>query len=152
MKKFKSAKEALEHAKRLATDPEYAKKIKEENKKEEERAEEEYWKALTKFTTSTDVPRLPKPLTTFHINRLLESGAIGINELEDGVWYYGNYRNSSYGKWNSETNEFSIIRSKFGHYYLDKCKHFQNDDGFALFVPIRKATDEEIETEENKIN
>jgi hypothetical protein len=30
------------------------------------------------------------------------------------------------------------------------CNHFQDDDGYALFVPIRFALDNEIEQELNK--
>lgn len=48
--------------------------------------------------------------------------------------------------WNEKENKFDYVRYKFG-YYWDECNHFEDDDGFALFVPLRKATDEERKNE-----
>jgi hypothetical protein len=98
---------------------------------------------LKTFNKAEDVPHLPK-MNDFYTNRLIELGAIPKQKLEDGVWYYGNYRNSDLGKWNERTQKFGLWRNKFG-WMWDTCNHFQDDDGFALFVPIRKANRQELE-------
>jgi hypothetical protein len=103
----------------------------------------EEWMELNPFVKSTDVPFLPKPLDDFYINRLIELGAIPKSELIDGQWYYGDFRNSEFGKWNALKNEFYYIRYKFGNRW-DTCNHFEDDNGSALFTPIRKVTEEEM--------
>lgn len=128
------------HFTRLKIDPEYKKRWFEYRDKKIR----EYWMNREPFLNESDVPDLPKPLTDFFINRLIELGAIPKSELEDGEWYYGNYRNSEFGKWSSSDNKFHIIRYKFGHRW-DNCKHFEDDDGYALFVPLRKVNSTEME-------
>ena len=124
---------------------------------EKERAERkvrmiEYWNNLKPFVVESDVPTLPgvekKEWDEFYVPRLLKAGAIDKKDLIDGTWYYGNYRNSKYGKWDAEKQEFGLWRYKFG-WRWDTCNHFQDDNGFALFVPLRAANQEEIE-EQNK--
>jgi hypothetical protein len=70
-------------------------------------------------------------------------GAIPKSELVDGKWYYGDFRNTDFGRWNALKNEFDHIRYKFGNRW-DTCNHFEDDDGFALFTPIREVTEEEM--------
>jgi len=41
-----------------------------------------------------------------------------------------------------ETNKFDHMRYKFG-WRKDDCNHFEDDDGFALFVPIRLGTEDD---------
>ena len=136
---FKTVAEWKEHLRKIKEEPEYAQKIKDE--KEEVR--KQHWMELKPFTGADKVPNLPNPITEFYINKLIELGAIPQNKLENGVWYYGNYRNSDMGRWNSEKKEFDILRYKFG-YIWDTCNHFENDNGYALFVPLRKANKEEL--------
>jgi len=143
---FKSGDKYAAHLKRSKEEPRYLQAFKEYN----ENKQREYWKNLKIFEDEKDVPTLPRNLDDFYINRLIELGAIPKDQLEDGIWYYGNYRNSSFGKWDAEKQKFHIIRYKFGYYLWDECYHFQDDDGFALFVPLRKATPEEVEAEESK--
>lgn len=139
---FNNKDEFINHIKNLKSDPDY----KEKWLKEKEEKVKEYWKTLKPFEKSTDVPHLPIPLDEFYTNKLIELGAIKKSDLKDGVWYYGNYRNSRFGKWNSNENVFDHIRYSFG-FYWDKCNHFEDDDGFAIFVPLREATPEEIKKE-----
>lgn len=135
-----------EHVRRMKEDPDYKK----EQAKKKEQQLIEYWKNLDKFEKSTDVPPLPNPLNDFYTNRLIELGAIPKEDLKDDNWYYGNFRNSNYGKWDKDKSTFHHIRYSFG-YYWDKCNHFEDDDRFALFVPLREATPEEIKNELLKI-
>lgn len=136
----KNAKDYLEHRKKLKEDPEYSKAFSEYNQKKIK----EYWNELKPFKKNSDVPTLPIPLDEFFINKLIELGAISKNELEDGEWYYGECRNSDFGKWDEKEQNFIIMRNKFGNYYKDTCNHFEDDDGFDLFVPLRKANEEEL--------
>lgn len=131
-----------EHLRRMKEDPDY-------RKAEEERKEialKKYWSELKPFKLDIDVPPLPNPLDEFYTQRLIELGAIPKSELKDGQWYYGNFRNSSFGKWDAKKSVFHHIRYSFG-YYWDECNHFEDDDRFALFVPLREATEEEIKKE-----
>ena len=76
--------------------------------------------------------------------KLIHAGAIPKAKLEDGVWYYGEYRNSNFGKWDAVNQKFGLWRHKFG-WMWDTCNHFQDDNGYALFVPLRAANEEEIQ-------
>jgi hypothetical protein len=134
------------HIQRLKTDSKYRKEY--ETKQEIKR--KEWWNNLKPFQYEYEVPQLPNPLSEFYINRLIQLGAIPITDLIHDEWYYGDYRNSSLGKWDSSKNVFHIIRFKWGKHIWDTANHFQNDDGFALFVPLRKATLDEIKNENIK--
>ena len=104
-------------------------------KEERERKIDEYWETLPKFKDHTDVPKLPKPLTQFHIDKLIECGAIAKKDLIIGKYYYGNYRITTEAKWLG--NEFEYEREKFGHHFKETCFHFEDDDGFAVFTPLK---------------
>jgi hypothetical protein len=139
--------EHKDHIQKFKSDPIY----REEFIKQKEADLQRWWNGLKPFKDERDVPALPVPLTDFYINRLIDLGAISLSKLEDNTWYYGNYRNSKFGKWDGTNEVFHILRYKWGKSLWDECKHFQHDDGFALFVPLRKATESEIASEESKV-
>ncbi len=117
--------------------------------KEERQARmKEYWENLPKFETPQDVPTIPhvdeNEYREFYVPKLIAAGAIAKADLVDGQCYLGEYRNANYGKWNAKENVFEHWRYKFG-FRLDTCNHFEDDDGFALFVPIALATQEEYD-------
>jgi hypothetical protein len=132
--------ELMEHLYKMKNDPDYAAKYKQDIKLERDRRTREYWETLNPFVNEDDVPELPNPLNTFYEERLIELGAIPKNKLEVDNWYYGNHRRCQFAKWNGD--KFIYYRYKFG-WRLDECNHFQDDDGFALFVPIRIANKED---------
>lgn len=139
-----------EHFNKMKTDEEYRKFF--QKKKLEDTIQK--WKAMHQMIDRDDVPDLPNVdieewVKTF-VPILIDKGAIPKNQLIDGEWYYGNYRNSELGKWDATKNKFLHLRYKFG-YMWDDCNHFEDDDRFALFVPLRKATQEEIQTQEKII-
>jgi hypothetical protein len=115
--------------------------IREERKKRVK----EYWENLPKIVTPNDVPELPRvdiqEWKDFYVPKLIEAGAIGKDDLIEGQIYIGEHRRANVAKWNGK--EFVYNREKFGNVYEDKCNHFEDDDGFALFVPIRFGTEEE---------
>ena len=89
-----------------------------------------------KFINSNDVPKLPRNLRDYHIQALIRCGAIPKKDLIIGQDYYGNYRNSDKGIWNGEKFECKIF--SMGQNIIEKCFHFEDDNGFALFIPIKK--------------
>jgi hypothetical protein len=103
---------------------------------------EEYWNSLGNFKTPSDVPRLPIPLTDFHILRLKDSGAIPKSHLVENQWYIGKHRCTTVAKWNG--TKFSYIKEEFSFRFFDECNHFEDDDGYSLFVPLRIADPTEI--------
>lgn len=70
---------------------------------------------------------------------LIESGAIPLNELEVGKTYVGFCRNASEAIWKG--NKFVYKRTKWGNTYDEEINHFQNDDGFDVFVPVKIKED-----------
>lgn len=123
----------------------------EKRKKEDIKREQEMWENLKHFLGPGGfVPPLPRNFTEYHINKLLDCGAIDKKNLEDGVWYFGDYRNAKFGRWDAEKEKFYHRNYTMGGFRWDECNHFMDDDGAALFVPIRKATENEIKKELTK--
>ena len=115
---------------------------------EKKEAMVKYWNELKPFLTPGDVPSIPrvgeKEYKEFYVPRLIAAGAIPKADLVDNQFYFGEYRNANVGKWIAEKNVFEHWRYKFG-FRLDTCNHFEDDNGFALFVPIGPATREDFD-------
>jgi hypothetical protein len=116
-------------------------------REEREKRIKEYWEnELPKFNEPHDVPQLPrvdeKEWKGFYVPKLIEKGAIPKKDLIDGQIYVGEHRRTDIARWNEKENKFIYMRYKFG-WREDDCNHFEDDDGFALFVPIRLGTQEE---------
>jgi hypothetical protein len=107
--------------------------------------EKDYWNSLEQFKVPLDVPRLPKPLTDFHKRRLKELGAFTKDQLVRDEWYVGRFRVTDVAQWKGD--RFLYVAESFNHKYVDYCNHFEDDDGYALFVPLRFATPSEIPSE-----
>ncbi len=120
----------------------------EEEREERKRKMIEYWNNLPKFEKPEDVPNIPRvdaaEYKEFYVPKLIGAGAIPKNELVDGQFYFGEHRNANVGRWIAEKQVFEHWRYKFG-YRLDDCNHFEDDNGYALFIPIRLANEQEIE-------
>lgn len=114
----------------------------------------ERWDNLKKFEHPKDIPEIPivnkNEYNEYYIPKLIAAGAIPKDQLIDKQVYIGKHRRCYVAKWNKEKNVFEYRRNKFGHIYTDTCYHFQDDDGFALFVPIKLGTEEEFEKNQNK--
>ena len=63
------------------------------------------------------------------------------NELVVGKEYIGNCRNSNKAVWKGD--HFEYQRYKFGNYYTDKINHYENDDGYDVFVPVEVVCEAE---------
>jgi hypothetical protein len=105
-----------------------------------------YWDNLKPFKTHNDVPQLPrvdeKEWKEFYVPKLIELGAIPKKDLVAGEYYIGDHRCTHIAKWNG--NNFDYWKWEFFP-IKDDCNHFEDDDGFALFVPIGIGTKEEFD-------
>ena len=92
------------------------------------------------FTEPDDVPALPVVDSdiwqSIIIPKLFEGGAIPKKDLIVGETYVGECRNATEAVWNG--SQFIYKRTKFGTTFDESINHFEDDDGFDLFVPIRK--------------
>jgi hypothetical protein len=106
----------------------------------------ECWENLKPFETIQDIPELPKAdektWKEFYIPKLIAAGAIPKKDLINNQIYIGKHRNTTVARWNEETNKFDHMRYKFG-WMEDDCNHFEDDDGFALFIPIKLGTEDD---------
>jgi hypothetical protein len=100
----------------------------------------EYWSNLNrKFTTETipDIPRVNSDdYNSIIIPALIRCGAIPKSRLEVGATYIGSCRNAHEAVWLG--NKFEYQRYKFGETFPETINHFEDDDGYDLFVPIEK--------------
>lgn len=113
---------------------------------ERRRKHKEYWENLSNFETTDDIPFLPQVMpdewNSFYVPILLRCGAIPKEQLKKGVVYIGSCRNSDEATWDGE--KFVYERYKFGFTYKDSVNHFQDDDGYDLFVPIKEKEEENV--------
>ena len=56
-------------------------------------------------------------------------------ELINGIEYEGECRNASKAIWDSDA--FIYMRTKFGSTYPEIINHYEDDDGYDVFVPIK---------------
>ena len=109
----------------------------------------EAWNNLKPFVNTWDVPNIPtvdkETYKAFYVPRLIKAGAIPKKDLIDGQVYIGDHRRCKIARWNKNINKFEYIRHKMGGTYMDTCNHFEDDDGFALFVPIALGKQENFE-------
>lgn len=120
---------------------------------ERELRAEEMWNNLEHFETPYDVPDIPKVDTekykNFYVPKLINAGAIPKKDLIDNQVYIGNHRRCTIARWNAKDNVFEYWRNKFGAWFYDNCNHFEDDNGYALFVPIKLGAKEDFKMPEN---
>ena len=109
------------------------KRLKEEIKLLKLKIDEDYWLNLKPFEDIYDIPHLPKPLLNYQIEILIKCGAIPKKDLIIGEYYLGRNRNTKIAQWDGK--EFIFLKDMK---YIDRCFHFEDDNGFALFTPLKK--------------
>ena len=103
----------------------------------------EYLKSMQTFTDDyiPSPPKLdPELYRKYVVPNFIRCGAIPKDRLVKGKTYFGDCRNSSTATWNG--NEFEYERYKFGSSFNETINHFEDDDGYDLFVPIREINSE----------
>ena len=73
------------------------------------------------------------------IPNIIRCGGIPKNDLVVNSTYLGSCRNADRAKWNGQL--FEYIRNKFGTIYIEEINHFEDDDGYDIFVPIKVIND-----------
>ena len=69
------------------------------------------------------------------VRNLIRCGAIPKSELKIGHKYLGTCRNANEATWNGK--HFIYQRTKFKSTYDESINHFEDDNGYDLFVPIK---------------
>ena len=117
-------------------------KIKDKIQKEKEERYNntlEYWKNRKPFKDEDDVPPIPivkkEDYDNVIVPNIIRCGGIPKDKLIVGETYIGDCRNASEAVWNGD--RFTYMRTKFGTTYPEDINHFQDDDGYDVFVPIR---------------
>ena len=86
------------------------------------------------------------PITTpelyqkYVIPNFIRCGAIPKDKLIKGKTYFGSCRNADKAIWLG--HKFEYTRHKFGASYQEKINHFEDDNCYDLFVPIREINSE----------
>ena len=117
-----------------------------ETKEERDARIKEFWMTLKPFKDKYDVPTLPRvdkqEWEEFYVPKLIGAGAIPKKDLVVGEYYIGDHRCTGITRCNG--NVFEYWKWEFFP-MEDKCNHFEDDNGFALFVPIKIGTKEEFD-------
>ncbi len=82
----------------------------------------------------------PELYQNYVIPNFIRCGAIPKDKLVVGKTYFGSCRNADKAIWLGD--KFEYTRNKFGASYKEKINHFEDDDGYDLFVPIKLKEDE----------
>lgn len=100
-----------------------------------------YFNNLKPFETADDIPDIPmvdeETYNNVIVPNLIRCGAIPKDKLMPGHNYLGTCRNASTAVWNGTC--FTYKRTKWGSTYDEDINHFQDDDGFDLFVPFKEV-------------
>ena len=97
-------------------------------------------KYLQEMEPFTDcVPGVPKMQTPedykeYVVKNYIRCGAIPKKDLVIGKTYVGDCRNASEAIWNGKV--FIYKRNKFRFIYDEEINHFEDDNGYDLFVPL----------------
>jgi hypothetical protein len=99
---------------------------------------------MPEFKGVNDIPSIPVTEKQFYqdiiIPNLIRCGAIAKNQLVKGHTYIGTCRNAEEAVWDGD--KFIYQRYKFGIVFPEEINHFEDDDGFDVFVPLyEKMTD-----------
>lgn len=99
----------------------------------------EYWGKRNPFIDEEDIPDvpivLPRDYNEVITPNIIRCGGIPKAKLIIGETYIGNCRNTTEAIWDGE--HFNYIRTKFGLKYNEKINHFEDDNGYDVFVPIK---------------
>ncbi|MBO5005014.1 MAG: hypothetical protein J6D03_07230 [Clostridia bacterium] len=98
----------------------------------------EYWENMQPWLDEDSIPDIPKVDKYVYDNHILPSiircGGIPKCKLSVGTVYRGSCRNSDKAIWDG--NQFIYVRYKFNTRYIDKINHFEDDNGYDLFIPL----------------
>ena len=101
----------------------------------------ERFENMRPFRNVDDIPEIPimddkAQYENVVVKNLIRCGAIPKDKLVIGKTYIGKCRNANEAVWNGR--HFEYKRFKFGYMMDDVINHFQDDNGYDLFVPIQE--------------
>ena len=118
----------------------------EQEKRERKQRLIERFNNMKPFKDYDDVPPVPvvdeETYQNVIVPNLIRCGAIPKDQLIVGAKYEGDCRNAHIAIW-KENGRFEYMRTKFGCTYPEEINHFQDDDGYDVFVPIKKIENED---------
>lgn len=88
-----------------------------------------------------NIPDIPRMKTSedyqeYVVKNFVRCGAIPKKDLIIGKTYIGDCRNASEAIWNGKV--FVYKRTKFGYTFDEEINHFEDDNDFDLFIPIKE--------------
>lgn len=83
---------------------------------------------------SVPIMNTPEDYQEFVVKNFIRCGAIPKSKLVKGKKYKGSCRNAGEAIWMGD--HFIYRRHKFGSEFDEKINHFEDDNGYDLFVPI----------------
>lgn len=78
----------------------------------------------------------PSDYKNIIIPAIIRCGGIPKNKLIIGQTYIGECRNASEATWDGD--KFEYQRYKFGETFQEKINHFEDDNGYDLFIPFKE--------------
>lgn len=109
-------------------------------KEERVKRQIEFWDTNDKRISDIYHPQIPimdKDLYYKHVvPGLIRMGAIPKENLEIGKTYEGYCRHATKAVWLG--TQFEYDRYKFGYTFKEKINHFEDDNGYDLFVPYKQ--------------
>ena len=103
----------------------------------------EAWETRKPFRDVDDIPSIPivskEEYEGIIVPNIIRCGGIPKKDLKDNVLYEGSCRNASEAVWNEGKQKFTYWRTKFGSTYKEDINHFEDDDGYDLFVPFKEV-------------
>lgn len=104
------------------------------------------------FGFSTEGRKMPNPMHAGWLAAVIAKDyLIAKKDLVDGAWYEGKCRHATLAQWDAKQirpadpfhketrGVFVYTREKFGEKFPEIINHPEDDDGFDLFWPVRKA-------------
>lgn len=91
--------------------------------------------------TSIEIQQRLKLVALDHNLDVSTLRAIPKEELVIGQYYLGECRNASIARWDGK--HFVYTRHKFGGTYEETINHYEDDDGYDVFVPVMKSNHED---------
>jgi len=83
------------------------------------------------------IMRTSEDYQNYVVKNFIRCGAIPKSKLVKGKKYKGSCRNAEEATWMGD--HFIYRRYKFGCEFDEKINHFEDDDGYDLFVPIAEV-------------
>jgi hypothetical protein len=93
-------------------------------------------KPFTDYIPSVPKMETPEDYQEYVVKNFIRCGAIPKKDLIVGKTYLGACRNASKATWTGKV--FVYKRRKFNWEYDEEINHFEDDDGYDLFVPIKE--------------